>query len=221
MMQTVWAAQDLLPSLAVLLIVAKFGVTIGSKTSSCPCHCEMTSSQLIRFCDLYFRSSLPYLSDSTATSRGCQGGTLSRAASAWCHWSLYNVDALPFLVAYLDKNICMTSIKEEDATTSHARSPLHTENSQRGVWLLKASMLTLWSAPGPLSCIAFTKISTPRTVCLTMRASPQVPKFIASHWRQECHKAAASESADPIHLGKVRISKNTGRSSVRLACQAP
>ena len=72
-----------------------------------------------------------------------------------------------------------------------------------------------------LSCITSTNLFDSRTICLTMQLSPQVPKFIASQWREESQQAAASESADPIHLGKVRISKSTGKSSVRLACQAP
>ena len=72
-----------------------------------------------------------------------------------------------------------------------------------------------------LACTASTKLSIPRTTCLTMQPLLQVPKFIASQWREDCQKAAASESTDPIHLGKVRISKSTGQSSVRLACQAP
>ena len=43
----------------------------------------------------------------------------------------------------------------------------------------------------------------------------QVPKFVATQWRQECQKAASSESEEAHSLGKVRITTSTGKASVR------
>ena len=107
----------------------------------------------------------------------------------------------------------MAATLDVDMPDSSTSCPLHTENGQRGVWLLKAShassILILLAIHAYMTQDKMLSLRKRLVVCKS-----QVPKFVATQWRQECQKAASSESEEPHSLGRVRITKSTGKGSV-------